>query len=110
MPEAGYEIDFLAVSGLDRRNPFKAVAAVGRAAVAVRRQPGGAARTRGGRRDGRRRLRRRPVGLAAVRMGLPLVLTEADSHLGVANRMLRAARAGSAWHSRSPAARASPTC
>ena len=29
-----------------------------------------------------------PVGLAAVRMGLPLVLTEADSHLGVANRML----------------------
>ena len=35
VPEAGYEIDFLAVSGLDRRNPFKAVAAVGRAAVAV---------------------------------------------------------------------------
>ena len=29
-----------------------------------------------------------PAGLAAVRMGLPLVLTEADSHLGLANRML----------------------
>ena len=29
-----------------------------------------------------------PVGLAATRMGLPLVLTEADSHLGLANRML----------------------
>jgi UDP-N-acetylglucosamine--N-acetylmuramyl-(pentapeptide) pyrophosphoryl-undecaprenol N-acetylglucosamine transferase len=29
-----------------------------------------------------------PVGLAAVRMGLPLVLTEADSHLGLANRLL----------------------
>ena len=29
-----------------------------------------------------------PAGLAAVRMGLPLVLTEADSHLGLANRLL----------------------
>ncbi|MGA9373272.1 MAG: UDP-N-acetylglucosamine--N-acetylmuramyl-(pentapeptide) pyrophosphoryl-undecaprenol N-acetylglucosamine transferase, partial [Solirubrobacterales bacterium] len=29
-----------------------------------------------------------PAGLAAIRMGLPLVLTEADSHLGLANRML----------------------
>jgi UDP-N-acetylglucosamine--N-acetylmuramyl-(pentapeptide) pyrophosphoryl-undecaprenol N-acetylglucosamine transferase len=29
-----------------------------------------------------------PVGLAAVTRGVPLVLTEADSHLGVANRLL----------------------
>jgi UDP-N-acetylglucosamine--N-acetylmuramyl-(pentapeptide) pyrophosphoryl-undecaprenol N-acetylglucosamine transferase len=29
-----------------------------------------------------------PVGFAAARMGLPLVLTEADSHLGLANRLL----------------------
>ena len=29
-----------------------------------------------------------PVGLAARSLGLPLVLTEADSHLGVSNRML----------------------
>ncbi|HET9121349.1 MAG TPA: glycosyltransferase, partial [Solirubrobacterales bacterium] len=29
-----------------------------------------------------------PAGLAAVRIGLPLILTEADSHLGLANRML----------------------
>ena len=29
-----------------------------------------------------------PAGLAAVAMRLPLVLTEADSHLGLANRML----------------------
>jgi len=29
-----------------------------------------------------------PAGLAALRMGLPLVLTEADSHLGLANRLL----------------------
>ncbi len=29
-----------------------------------------------------------PVGLAATSIGLPLVLTEADSHLGLANRLL----------------------
>jgi UDP-N-acetylglucosamine--N-acetylmuramyl-(pentapeptide) pyrophosphoryl-undecaprenol N-acetylglucosamine transferase len=29
-----------------------------------------------------------PVGLAARSLGIPLVLTEADSHLGVANRLL----------------------
>jgi UDP-N-acetylglucosamine--N-acetylmuramyl-(pentapeptide) pyrophosphoryl-undecaprenol N-acetylglucosamine transferase len=85
---AGYEIDFLRVSGLDRRNPLKAAIAAVRAGRAV-----GAAR---------RMLQRRradvvlggggyvagPAGLAAVRMGLPLVLTEADSHLGLANRLL----------------------
>jgi UDP-N-acetylglucosamine--N-acetylmuramyl-(pentapeptide) pyrophosphoryl-undecaprenol N-acetylglucosamine transferase len=88
VPAAGYEIDYLRVSGLDRRNPWKAAVAAWRAGRAV-----GAAR---------RVLERRradvvlgaggyvagPVGLAAVRMGVPLVLTEADSHLGLANRML----------------------
>jgi len=88
VPAAGYEIDFLRVSGLDRRNPLKAAVAAVRAGRAV-----GAAR---------HLLERRradvvlggggyvagPAGLAAVRMGLPLVLTEADSHLGLANRML----------------------
>ena len=29
-----------------------------------------------------------PVGLAAVTLRIPLVLTEADSHLGLTNRML----------------------
>ena len=88
VPAVGYEIDYLRVSGLDRRNPLKAARAAWRAGRAV-----GAAR---------RVLERRradvvlggggyvagPVGLAAVRMGLPLVLTEADSHLGLANRLL----------------------
>ena len=88
VPAAGYEIDFLRVSGLDRRNPVKAAIAAGRAARAV-----GAARVLlsarradvvmggGGYVAG-------PAGWAAVRMGLPLVLTEADSHLGLANRLL----------------------
>jgi UDP-N-acetylglucosamine--N-acetylmuramyl-(pentapeptide) pyrophosphoryl-undecaprenol N-acetylglucosamine transferase len=88
VPAAGYEIDFLRVSGLDRRNPLKAVRAAWQAARAV----GGA----------RRVLERRkadvvlggggyvagPAGLAAVRMEVPLILTEADSHLGLANRLL----------------------
>ena len=88
VPAAGYEIDFLAVTGLDRRNPIKAMGAALRSVRAV-----GAARRiladrgadavlgGGGYVAG-------PVGLAAVRAGLPLVLTEADSHLGLANRLL----------------------
>jgi len=88
VPAAGYEIDFIAVSGLDRRNPLRAAVAIGRAAAAVR--------------VARRSLRSRradavmggggyvaaPTGLAAATMGIPLVLTEADSHLGLANRLL----------------------
>jgi UDP-N-acetylglucosamine--N-acetylmuramyl-(pentapeptide) pyrophosphoryl-undecaprenol N-acetylglucosamine transferase len=88
VPAAGYEIDFLKVRGIDRRNPFRAIAAIAEAAAAA-----GAAR---------RALRRRdadvvlggggfvagPAGLAAVLTRTPLVLTEADSHLGLANRLL----------------------
>jgi UDP-N-acetylglucosamine--N-acetylmuramyl-(pentapeptide) pyrophosphoryl-undecaprenol N-acetylglucosamine transferase len=88
VPAAGYQIDFLRVSGLDRRNPVRAAVAAWRAARAV----GAAGRL----------LERRgaevvlggggyvagPVGVAAVRIGVPLVLTEADSHLGLANRLL----------------------
>ncbi len=88
VPAAGYPIDLLAVRGLDRRNPLKAAAAAARAAAAVP--------------AARRALRRRgadvfmggggyvvgPAGLAAVSLRLPIVLTEADSHLGLANRLL----------------------
>jgi UDP-N-acetylglucosamine--N-acetylmuramyl-(pentapeptide) pyrophosphoryl-undecaprenol N-acetylglucosamine transferase len=88
VPAAGYEIDFIKVRGIDRGNPLKAAAAALEAALAV-----GAAR---------RAIRRReadvvlggggfvagPAGLAAAASGTPLVLTEADSHLGLANRLL----------------------
>ena len=88
VPAAGYEIDLISVSGIDRRNPLKAAAAAGRAAAAVP--------------AARRILRSRaadvllggggfvagPAGLAAVSLRLPVVLTEADSHLGLANRLL----------------------
>ena len=88
VPAAGYEIDHLRVTGLDRRNPLRAGRALARAAAAVP--------------AARRALRARraevvlggggyvaaPAGLAALASGLPLVLSEADRHLGLANRLL----------------------
>jgi UDP-N-acetylglucosamine--N-acetylmuramyl-(pentapeptide) pyrophosphoryl-undecaprenol N-acetylglucosamine transferase len=88
VPAAGYEIDYLKARGIDRRNPVRAARAGAEALVAV-----GAAR---------RAIRARgadvvmggggfvagPAGLAATLAGVPLVLTEADSHLGLANRLL----------------------
>ena len=88
VPEAGYAVDLLDVRGIDRRNPLLALGAVAKAARAVP--------------AARRALHERgadvvmggggyvsgPAGLAAVRAGIPLVLTEADSHLGLANRLL----------------------
>ncbi len=88
VPEAGYEIDFLDVKGLDRRNPlkaavalFKSAAAVGAAKRVLRERGAEAVMGGGGYVAG-------PAGVAAMRMRLPLVLTEADSHLGLANRLL----------------------
>ena len=74
--------------GLDRRNPVKAAAAAGRAGLAVRVARGflrerGADVVMGG--GG---YVAGPAGLAASSLKLPLVLTEADSHLGITNRML----------------------
>ena len=88
VPAAGYEIDFIRASGLDRRNPVRATIAAGRAARAVR-----VARRILGERHadvvlGGGGYVAGPAGLAAVMTGLPLVLTEADSHLGLANRLL----------------------
>jgi UDP-N-acetylglucosamine--N-acetylmuramyl-(pentapeptide) pyrophosphoryl-undecaprenol N-acetylglucosamine transferase len=88
VPAAGYEIDFLRVRGIDRGNRLRAalagveaVAAAGTALrVLWRRRPdvvmGGGGFVAG------------PAGLAAVLGRIPLVLTEADSHLGLANRLL----------------------
>jgi UDP-N-acetylmuramate--alanine ligase len=88
VPAAGYPIEFLSVRGLDRRNPMRAMEAVARAGAAVGTARGllgrlgaDAVLAGGGYVAG-------PVGLAAVARRTPLVLTEADSHLGLANRML----------------------
>jgi UDP-N-acetylglucosamine--N-acetylmuramyl-(pentapeptide) pyrophosphoryl-undecaprenol N-acetylglucosamine transferase len=88
VPAAGYEIDLLDVRGLDRRNPIRAAGAMRLAAAAVpaarghlREREASAVLGGGGYVAG-------PAGLAAISLGLPLVLTEADRHLGLANRLL----------------------
>jgi UDP-N-acetylglucosamine--N-acetylmuramyl-(pentapeptide) pyrophosphoryl-undecaprenol N-acetylglucosamine transferase len=90
VPRAGYEIDLVRVRGIDRRNPLRAAAAGVEAIVAVagtlrvlRRRSADVVLGGGGFVAG-------PGGLAALLAGKPLVLTEADSHLGLANRMLAA--------------------
>src|SRR3954453_3564399 len=88
VPQAGYELDRLDVEGLSRSNPVKAARALVKAGAAVQ--------------QARKILRARnadgvlggggyvagPVGLAAALTRTPLVLAEADSHLGITNRAL----------------------
>jgi UDP-N-acetylglucosamine--N-acetylmuramyl-(pentapeptide) pyrophosphoryl-undecaprenol N-acetylglucosamine transferase len=88
VPAAGYEIDYLTARGIDRRNPLRAARAGLEALLAVRvarraihAREADAVLGGGGFVAG-------PAGLAASLSGVPLVLTEADSHLGLANRLL----------------------
>jgi UDP-N-acetylglucosamine--N-acetylmuramyl-(pentapeptide) pyrophosphoryl-undecaprenol N-acetylglucosamine transferase len=88
VPAAGYEIDFLKVRGIDRKNPlraaragFEALGAVAAARRALRERGADVVMGGGGYVAG-------PAGLAASLSGTPLVLTEADSHMGLANRLL----------------------
>src|SRR4051812_30019918 len=88
VPAAGYELRPISVEGLSRTNPLKAARAALKAAGAV----GAAARILGELRPGAVMggggYVAGPVGAAAVARRIPLVLTEADSHLGLANRLL----------------------
>jgi UDP-N-acetylglucosamine--N-acetylmuramyl-(pentapeptide) pyrophosphoryl-undecaprenol N-acetylglucosamine transferase len=88
VPAAGYELEPLRIEGISRRNPLKAARAGLKAAGALvsagrllRRHRADVVVGGGGYAAG-------PVGLAAVLRGIPLVLTEADSHLGLTNRLL----------------------
>ena len=88
VPAAGYEIDFVKVRGIDRRNPLRAaqagleaVGAVGAARKVLRHRGADVVLGGGGYVAG-------PAGVAATLTRTPLVLTEADSHLGLANRLL----------------------
>ena len=88
VPAAGFPFHPLRVEGIDRRNPLRAARAVARAGGATLKA--------------RRQLRElgadavmggggyvaAPVGLAARSLRLPVVATEADSHLGITNRLL----------------------
>jgi len=94
VPEAGYRLHPIRVEGISRTNAVKAVRAVGRAAGALaaagrilREERPDVVLGGGGYVAG-------PVGAAALLLRIPIVLTEADSHLGLTNRLLarRAAR------------------
>jgi UDP-N-acetylglucosamine--N-acetylmuramyl-(pentapeptide) pyrophosphoryl-undecaprenol N-acetylglucosamine transferase len=87
VPEAGFELDTFEISGLPRRPGLDFVRALGRAMrapfacrrILARRRPDvvlGA----GGYVAG-------PMVLAARTRGIPAALTEADAHLGLANRL-----------------------
>src|SRR5688500_16608210 len=88
VPAAGYPLDPIRVEGIPRKNPLAAVRVGAKAALALR-TAGRILRERdadavlggGGYVSG-------PVGLAAVLRRVPLVLTEADSHIGLSNRLL----------------------
>ena len=88
VPAAGYPFHRVRVRGLDRRRPVRAALALLLAARAtlrairlLRRLRADAVLGGGGYVAG-------PVGVAATLLRRPLVLTEADSHLGVTNRLL----------------------
>jgi UDP-N-acetylglucosamine--N-acetylmuramyl-(pentapeptide) pyrophosphoryl-undecaprenol N-acetylglucosamine transferase len=87
VPEHGYEFDAFAVSGLPRRVGPEQVRALGRALAApvacraiLRRRKPDAVLGAGGFVAG-------PMVLAARLEGIPCALTEADAHLGLANRL-----------------------
>ena len=88
VPAAGFALHTINVKGLSRSSPLQAARSLGLAAAALPRSRallrqiapdavmGGGGYVAG------------PVGAAALTLRLPLVLTEADSHLGLTNRML----------------------
>jgi UDP-N-acetylglucosamine--N-acetylmuramyl-(pentapeptide) pyrophosphoryl-undecaprenol N-acetylglucosamine transferase len=87
VPAAGYPFDSFRVSGLERRPSLALARAALEDAVAplscvriLRRRRARAVLAGGGYVAG-------PMALAARSLGIPVVLTEADSHLGLANRL-----------------------
>jgi UDP-N-acetylglucosamine--N-acetylmuramyl-(pentapeptide) pyrophosphoryl-undecaprenol N-acetylglucosamine transferase len=88
VPAAGYELQSLTVEGLSRSNPLRAARAAGLATLAVARSRGLLAANRPDAVMGGGGYVAGPAGLAALSLRLPLVLTEADSHLGLTNWML----------------------
>ncbi len=88
VPAAGFALSTIAVEGLSRSNPLRAARALALAAAAVPRARSLLARLAPDAVMGGGGYVAGPVGLAALSLRIPLVLTEADSHLGLTNRVL----------------------
>jgi UDP-N-acetylglucosamine--N-acetylmuramyl-(pentapeptide) pyrophosphoryl-undecaprenol N-acetylglucosamine transferase len=88
VPQAGYELHTISVEGVSRSSPLRAIRALLRAALAVPRARAILRKLRPDAVLGGGGYVTAPVGLAALSLRIPLVLTEADSHLGLANRLL----------------------
>jgi UDP-N-acetylglucosamine--N-acetylmuramyl-(pentapeptide) pyrophosphoryl-undecaprenol N-acetylglucosamine transferase len=88
VPAAGFELHTIAVEGLSRTSPLRAARALALAAMALPRARRLLARLQPDAVMGGGGYVAGPVGLAALSLRIPLVLTEADSHLGLTNRLL----------------------
>ncbi len=88
VPAAGYELRTIRVAGLSRTNPLLAARAVALSARAVLRARSILAELRPAAVLGGGGYVAGPAGLAALARRVPLVLTEADSHFGISNRLL----------------------
>ncbi|HTQ67606.1 MAG TPA: undecaprenyldiphospho-muramoylpentapeptide beta-N-acetylglucosaminyltransferase [Solirubrobacteraceae bacterium] len=88
VPAAGFELHRISVEGLSRSHPLKALRALARAALALPRSRSLLRSLRADAVLGGGGYVSAPVGLAALSLRVPLVLSEADSHLGLSNRVL----------------------
>jgi UDP-N-acetylglucosamine--N-acetylmuramyl-(pentapeptide) pyrophosphoryl-undecaprenol N-acetylglucosamine transferase len=88
VPAAGYPLQRISVEGLARGNPLPAARALVKAVRAFWRSRSLLGEIRPDAVMGGGGYVAGPVGLAAVSRRIPLVLTEADSHLGITNRLL----------------------
>jgi len=88
VPAAGFELRQITVEGVSRSHPVKAMRALARAALAVPRSRRLLRSLRADAVLGGGGYVSAPVGLAALSLRVPLVLSEADSHLGLSNRLL----------------------
>jgi UDP-N-acetylglucosamine--N-acetylmuramyl-(pentapeptide) pyrophosphoryl-undecaprenol N-acetylglucosamine transferase len=88
VPAAGYPFHQIQVVGIDRRNLIRALRAILLAAAALPKAAWVLHRARADVVIGAGGYVAGPVGLAARLMRKPLILCEADSHLGMSNRLL----------------------
>ncbi len=88
VPAAGFALHTISVEGLSRSNPARALRALSLAARAFLKARSLLGELKPDVVMGGGGYVAAPVGLAAISRRIPLVLTEADSHLGLTNRML----------------------